>query len=65
MNFSKQNISNMGVGILKQNTYILLPACAALLSCYYLLTKEISIEKKGNKEIPYPPQAIKLPIFGK
>ena len=57
---------SMDLDRLKQNTYILLPACLALLSTLYLLKSSRSIEKKeGIKRIPYPRGSISWPIFGK
>ncbi|KAG1470957.1 hypothetical protein G6F56_002394 [Rhizopus delemar] len=52
----------MDVKTIKEKALILIPITATLLSVFYLSTK--STEKKGLKEIPYPPHVINWPIFG-
>ncbi|CAO3695805.1 unnamed protein product [Rhizopus stolonifer] len=52
----------MDVKTIKEKALVLIPITATLLSVLYLSTK--STEKKGFKEIPYPPLVINWPIFG-
>jgi hypothetical protein len=55
----------MDIKKLKDNASIIIPASAALLSILYLSRREKAEEKKGLKEVPFPPNATNLPIFGK
>ncbi|KAG1455412.1 hypothetical protein G6F46_008173 [Rhizopus delemar] len=54
----------MDTNKLKETAFIIVPASAALLSIAYLSRKGKSEEKKGLIEIPFPPNATNLPIFG-
>ncbi|EIE82190.1 hypothetical protein RO3G_06895 [Rhizopus delemar RA 99-880] len=54
----------MDIKKLKDNASIIIPASAALFSILYLSRREKVEEKKGFKEIPFPPNTTNLPIFG-
>ncbi|CAO3698961.1 unnamed protein product [Rhizopus stolonifer] len=47
---------------LKKHIPLIVPACLAISSLYYLSRSKP--EKKGYREIPYPPHSTQWPIFG-
>lgn len=53
----------MDLEVFKKKLPVIIPACIAIFSSIYVLSKPKT--KKGFKEIPYPPGLINWPIFGK